>query len=264
MVDGIVVGRLFGAHWLGLYNRSNQLLTLPFLYVATPLNQVGLVALARLRSSPPQFAQHAAMTTTVIAHLVLPLFAICIALPAETVRLVLGPQWSDAAPILRMLSIAAAATTVTAIGYSIAVAAGQTRRLVFAAAIALPITLFAVWLGSRHGALGVAQAVAVTSVALALPRLWWVLKDLPYSLTEYIHAMAGPLVTAVAVAVGACGAVQLPNIETSWMRLGIGLFGGGIAAIIVAVTWPRVRREWQIVAHHLPLPWTRRRGVEQP
>jgi PST family polysaccharide transporter len=113
-IDGILVGHLFGPHALGLYNRANQLLALPQLHVATPLSQVALATLARLGSQSREFLDHAFKTTNAIAHLVLPLFAVCIVLPEETVRLILGPQWPEAAPLLRLLAIAAAAATMTA------------------------------------------------------------------------------------------------------------------------------------------------------
>ena len=260
-MDGIVVGRLFGAHSLGLYNRSNQLLSLPSLYIAAPLNQVGLVTLSRLRAESAQVTRHAASTVTVIAHLVLPLFAICFVLPNETVRLVLGSQWPESAPLLRILSVAAAATTIASLGYTVAVAQGQTRRLVLAAAISLPLTLVAVWLGSRDGPLGVARSVSLATLILLLPRLWWVLRELPQGFASYLRALAGPLLSSLVAAAGMYVCSQW-MAETSWLLRLISSLGAGIfGAALLAILSPALRTEWRSVAELLPLSGSRREAA---
>ncbi len=256
-IDAIVVGRFFGAHALGLYNRANQLLALPNLYVATPLNQVALVTLSRLGTDSTDFVRHARTTATVIAHLILPLFAVCVVLPEETVRLVLGAQWPDAAPLLRLLSVAAAAATITSLGYAINVAAGQTGRLVLSASFALPITVAAVWFGAKRGPIGVAEAIAAVNVLLMVPRLWWALRDLPGGLTGYSRALVGPLCTTAAVVVGLrLGSVSVE--ESNWaVRLSVAGSLGILAAALLALAWPRLRDEWRTVIGYLPLPWSR-------
>jgi PST family polysaccharide transporter len=256
-IDGIVVGRFFGAHTLGLYNRANQLLTLPQVHIAAPLNQVSMTTLSRLGVHSIDFVQHARATAIAVLHLVLPLFAVCVVLPDETVRLVLGAQWPEAAPLLRLLAISAAAITVTSLGYAISVAAGQTRRLVQSAAFALPLTLFAVWLGTKHGPLGVAASVAIVNAALVLPRLWWALRRTSTDLPAYIGAMVGPILTAAGFSAGLMSGLLLVR-ETAWpVRFGVSVCGGLVALAFLSLLWPRLRDEWRLVASYLPFPWRR-------
>lgn len=253
-IDGIVIGRLFGAHSLGLYNRSNQLLSLPQLHIAAPLNQVAMATLSRIGSKSCNFIEHARHTATAIAHLVLPLFAVCIVLPDETVRLVLGRQWPDAAPLLRFLAIAAASTTITSLAYAINVAAGETRRLVQSVVFALPLTLAAVWLGSRYGTLGVAQSIAAVNGALMLPRLWWALRTQPGGLLHYWKALGGPLVAMSAFSLGMwLGQIFLPETQ-AMIRFPVAIATGILALLITAAVWPRLRNEWRTVKDYLPLP----------
>ena len=236
---------------------TDQLLALPQLHVATPLNQVALATLARLGVESRDFPEHARNTATAIAHLVLPLFAGCILLPEETVRLVLGAQWPDAAPLLRFLAIAAAAATITARAYAINVAAGQTRQLVISAALALPLTFAAVWLGSQHGVIGVAKSIAAVNVFLVLPRLWWALHKLPGGLLRYAQALQGPLVAMAVLSLGMWAAhVSIPTANWTW-RLGLSAIAGMLALVIMATISPRLRREWHLVRAYLPVPWLR-------
>lgn len=253
-MDGIVVGRLFGAHALGLYNRANQLLALPQLHVATPLNQVAMATLSRLGSDSRDFIAHARSTATAIAHLVLPLFAVCIVLPEETVRLILGPQWTQAALLLRWLALAAAASTVTSLAYAVNVAAGQTRRLVISAVLALPLTLAAIWLGAQQGPLGVAKGIASVNMLLVVPRLWWALRELPSGLQRYLGGLLGPVGATLALSTGLW--VGRSRVEMwGWpARFAIAVSCGLLAVALLTAVWPRLREEWRMVLRYLPLP----------
>ncbi|MEO7599840.1 MAG: hypothetical protein ABIV50_12960, partial [Opitutus sp.] len=132
------------------------------------------------------------------------------------------------------------------------------------AAIALPVTLIAVGLGSRHGTLGVARAVTVASVILALPRLWWVLRGLPYGLAEYLSALARPLAIMAITTTAIYSGAHYSGGETWAARLITGVGCGGLAAIAVAGIWPQLRSEWQMVTHHLPLPRRNRARSSSP
>lgn len=254
-LDGIVVGRLFGAQSLGFYNRSNQLLSLPNLHVATPLNQVALVTLSRLGRDSRDFVTHARQTATLVAHLVLPLYTIAIVLPDETIRLILGQQWLDAAPLLRLLSIAAAAGTLTALGYAINVAAGQTRRLVISAAVSLPLTAGAIAWGAGYGPRGIAAGIAIVNMGLLLPRLWWALRELPHGFAHYIQGLIGPTAAAGAAALGLLAGRHFAADQTWPWRLASGIAGGALCEVTLIFCWPRLRSEWREVMRSLPLPW---------
>jgi PST family polysaccharide transporter len=253
-IDGILVGRFFGPYAMGLYGRANQLLALPNLYAAAPLNQVALVTLSRMGSASSHFGPHARTTATLIAHLILPLFAVCAVLPDETVRLVLGSQWPEAAPLLRLLSIAAAASTLTSLAYAVNVAMGQTRRLVISAAAALPLTLLAVWLGSRNGTVGVAFSIAVVNVLLLLPRLWWSLRGIPGGLREYLSGLWGPFAMTLLFAAGLSSGRFLFQESDPALRLLASVATGVVFGAVLAIAWSRVRNEWRLVFNSLPLP----------
>ena len=169
-------------------------------------------------------------------------------------RLILGPQWPEAAPLLGILAIAAAAATITSLAYAINVAAAQTRRLVVSAAVALPLTAVAAWLGAQRGSIGVAENIAIVNVALVLPRLWWSLRGLPEGLSGYARALCGPIVTAAVFAIGLWWGRSSVAELTGPIRLAVAAGSGTLAVLLLAAIWPRLRQEWRIVAASLPLP----------
>lgn len=252
LIETVAVGQYLGAFTLGLYNRAGQMLALPMAHVAEPLSQISLTALSRLTPASPEFERQSSRSTNIIAHLTLPIAAFAVAAPIEAVQIVLGSQWTEAAPILRWLAVSTAITQITLAAQSVAVAAGQTKRLIQTAIIALPIIAIAVILGLKQGAIGVAMAVALVNLLLAAPRLWWRLRGSPVSLVAYAKAIQLPLLSSTMLGAGAAlGRAFLFAGDSPWRLLGAlagALVGAGIAGLI----FPTLRAEWSIVWAHLP------------
>jgi O-antigen/teichoic acid export membrane protein len=249
-VDGAAMGRWFGAAALGLYHRPAQLLALPAQHVAAPLASVMLAALARLGRDSPDFRRHVRATSGLIAHLTLPLAAVCFALPDETIRLLLGRDWPEAAPLLRWLAIGAAATYLGAVVYSVAVAAARTRQLAGMTAVSLLATLVAVWLGRGFGPEGIAAGVALANVILLGPRLWWAARGTPLRLRDYADAFATPVTFALALAGGMIAGRSLAA-EGDWLtRLAAGLAGGAALGALLLLAWPRLQGELAAAWRH--------------
>ncbi len=251
-LDTFAIGHVLGARSLGLYNRTGQLLGLTNLHVAGPLTQVATAALSRVQTDAAEFRRQACATTTMIGHLVLPLAAVCVAVPEEIVRLVLGTQWPDAAPILRWLAIHTGIFTATSLALGINIAAGQTRRLALGVAVSLPLLGAAVWLGLPRGAVGVAAAVTLVNVALTVPRLWWTLRGSPLGATDFIQALAGPIVASAVLCGGIFAGYRFTGGD-HWLAVSGAVLGGALALAVLAIAWRRVREEWRYAWSHLPL-----------
>ncbi len=255
-VDAVMVGRVLGVSPAGLYSRAGQLLAMPGLFVAGPLGQVAMVAMARAGEAgrAAEWGEHSRRTATVTAYLIWPLFALCVVAPDEVVRVVLGAQWPEAAPALRWLAVSAWAATVSALGNSIVVAAGQARRLIGGAVVNLLLVAAAVAVGLRHGLAGVACAVALANVVWAGPRLAWMLGGLPGEFARHARALVGPVVVTLVVAAGATLGKLLAS-DASWVwRLGAVCSGGLVTLLALTAVWPRVRREGAWVWARVPLP----------
>lgn len=254
-LDTFVIGQAFGPRTLGLYSRSALLLALPGLHIATPFTQVALATLSRLGPDAPQFHEHACRTAMLIGYLCLPLAVICIVLPHDVVGFVLGAQWPEAAPMLRWLAVSAAVAMVTSLAYGINVATGRTRQLVASMIFILPVTVLAIYLGFNGGATGVAAALAVANLILAVPRLHAALRGSPVTIGAYASALGGPFTAAAALAIGlVLGARLAADTSIAARILVTGAAGLGSIALL-ALSWRRLRHELRYVWAHLP--WSR-------
>ncbi len=251
-IDMLLMGRWFGAAALGLYSRPAQLLMLPNTHLSAPVTQVLHATLARLDPTHREFARHVGTTANLVAHLTLPLAAICAAAPDEVVRLLFGAAWPDAAPLLRWLAVSAAASYLTCTIYPLCVATGHTRRLAAMSAVGLLALATGVWLGHTHGPVGLAAAVAATNVMLLAPRLWWAVRETPVRLRDFAMAFLGPAASGLVLAAGMTLGRTL-GAGAGWGgRLAIAGGTGLFAAALLAMIWPRLRREWLHVWRHRP------------
>jgi PST family polysaccharide transporter len=250
-IETFAVGRFFGAQPLGLYTRAGQMLNLPLQHAAEPLTQVTLGALARSTTDIRKFNDYAIIGAKIVAHLTLPVSALAIAVPELITQLVLGPQWIDAAPLLRWFGVSAALNQTTLIAQAVAIAAGHSRRLAVLASATLPILIAAILLGARWGAIGVAVAIALANATLAWPRLWWRLRGTSLSVRRYLSALQWPLVTAAALAAGACAGQRLARDQNVTWQIVATLAAALIVPIAAGVSIPPLRRELRAIRDYL-------------
>lgn len=251
-VDTLVIGRGFGPQVLGLYNRPAQFLLLPVQHIAAPLNQVLLSALARADHQSAEFRIQFQRTTSLIVYLTLPFAGCCIALPSETVRLVLGPNWHEAAPFLRWLGLGAVFAALGATVYPLAIALRRTRELIALASVSLFATVVAVLVAHDSGAVAIAAAVALTQGLLLLPRLWLVTRNSAVNLRDYAAAITGPVVVSAVFTGALLAAGYALAATTSLQRLAASLAVGAVCISITAAVWPRLRAELHYVWSHRP------------
>lgn len=242
-LDSLLMGRWFGAAPLGFYNRPNQLLALANQHVCGPLVQVLMATLSRIGPSGPDFVPHVRQTANLIGYVTLPLAGLCAALPHESVRLVLGAAWPDAAPLLRWLAASWAAVYLGSIVYALGVAARQTRRLALISAVDVGALLAGLWAGRSHGPTGLAAGVALAHLGLLVPRLWWISRGTPLRLRDFAVAYAGPVLLATTLGAGARLGARLTATGTWTSQLTLGLGGSVFFGGIVLLAAPFVRRE---------------------
>ncbi|MBT5901380.1 MAG: lipopolysaccharide biosynthesis protein [Opitutaceae bacterium] len=242
-LDAILIGRWFGATAVGLYSRSTQLLTLPRQYIASPLSQIMLTTLARLKDNADALSQHTSRAVTNISHLVLPFYLVCIVLPVPTVKILLGADWLAAAPLLQILAIGRAMNTLTSMAETVNIALDRSHRLVGAALMSLVATTVAIIIGQRFGLSGIAWAVSLAQIMMIGPRLWWLLRDIPGSLRQYLRAIRGPLaLSAITVVSLSASARLLENAPVGFILGGAILAAIGTGGIIYLVS-RFIRRE---------------------
>ena len=112
-VPHIWIGRAFGAQTLGAYTVASEIASLAQTELIAPINRAMFPGYSRLVSDPPAFRKTCLDATSTILLIVLPVSVGIAVLAAPFVRLLLGEQWGQAVPIIKVLAMAGAMMALT-------------------------------------------------------------------------------------------------------------------------------------------------------
>jgi len=103
-IDNILVTKFFSAQALGLYSTSKEIATMPAGQIVQPLIQPLYVGLAESIKVPEIFADKVHKAILAAGMLVFPLAFGISALASPIVLILLGEQWSEAIPLVEIIS----------------------------------------------------------------------------------------------------------------------------------------------------------------
>jgi O-antigen/teichoic acid export membrane protein len=234
-VDKVIVGAALGASTLGFYSRAYGLFLLPLQQINAPLNGVVLPVLSRLQHDPGRFARFYLRALGAATMLTVPAVAFALARPELVIRVLLGPQWSEAALLLRLLAPAAFFGMLTYAAAWAFTARGETARLLAwsMAAAALAVAGFGV--GLVWGVEGIAVSLGITAGVSALLTMNDAMRLCGIPLFRVIRAL-GPAVAAAALA---AIAVMLPwprptNLPIEFLSSGL-IFAAIYLLVLVSI-----------------------------
>lgn len=244
-LDAVVVGRMLGAHEMGLYRTGHTLVTLVFGLLFTPLLPVLYSLFSRAQHEPALLRDSLNTVVQLAAMLLLPLALALFLLRDVLAAGVLGPQWAAAGSVIGVLALAQGAAWLVAFNGEVYRAMG--RPAVEAWVMGPMLAVYAVgyvvaaaqgleaflWARLALTWLGIAVQVLVAMRVLGLP-----LRD-----------TAPPLAAAAAVTALALGLVSQPP----WLQA-----LAWLAVALAALAWQGRRllalvRRWHGARHAAPV-----------
>jgi polysaccharide transporter, PST family len=202
--DNLLVGWRFNAAALGFYKKAYDLFALSASQLTAPLSNVALAALSRLNQDPARFKRRLANSLGIVAFVGMAVGADLTLVGKALVRLVLGPQWSEAARIFQLfgpgIGIMLLYSTIGWIHLSIGKPGRWLRwTLLESAATALLFVLALPW-----GPAGIAVAWSVSYWVLSIPAFWYAGRPIGFGVSSLIGAVwryaAGSLVAGLGTA----------------------------------------------------------------
>jgi len=203
--EKVLLGRFWGAEALGLYGRAYQLINLPIQQLNSSFYAVAFPALTQIQNEHERLCRSFLRGYTVLLSLSISIAASCAVFAEEIVRIVLGPKWSEAAPILRLLMpMVLGFAMVNPFGWFL-LATGRAVRSLRIAFMIAPVVILAVLLGLSRGPQGVALWYSLAVVLLVVPIIAWSIHGTGITGRIYWQTVRQPLLSgalAGAVALG--------------------------------------------------------------
>jgi lipopolysaccharide exporter len=236
-VPHFFVGRVFGAQTLGAYTIGSEIAQLAHTELVAPINRAMFPGFARLVNEPDTFRRVCIDATAAILLVVLPVSVGIAVLADSVVRVLLGPQWSETAPIIQILAFSGAVSALTSNNIAAYLALGRPQlvTLILLARIAL-FGIVALLISRNQGVLAVAYAdlfAALGSLLVSLPILFAALR---LRMVDYLASLWRPLVASGAMGVCLYSVVSLlgehSTLSGAVLEL---LLGAPVGAIIYLV-----------------------------
>jgi PST family polysaccharide transporter len=165
----VLIGRLWGAYQLGLYDKADQWAILPFQQMYVPMLNVVIASFSRVQDDVERYRSYFRRSLAALFAVTFPALALTILDAREAILLLFGPQWTDATPIFRLLAFAMFAGSATQAVRWVYLSEGLTQREFRWTLFATPVLIAGVAIGVFWGAVGVAYGFAIATVLLAYP-----------------------------------------------------------------------------------------------
>ena len=158
--DTVMIGALWGATPLGLYNRAYQLLTMPISRLLSPLINVVVPTVNAIREEGGDVLRQYLRIQSLVGMASIGIFAVAAGSARALIPLVLGSQWEGSVPLFQILAVGGFALGLSQVSHWIFVTEGRSRELLKYNAVTKPMTVGLVVVGSLVSVEGAAWGYA--------------------------------------------------------------------------------------------------------
>lgn len=250
-LDQLLIGWYWGAGALGLYDRAYKLLLVPINNLNFPLFAVAMPTLSRLVQEPARYRSAYLRMAEKLNMVTMPCAAVLIAMPELVVRVLFGPQWMAAAPIVGWLGVAALYQPVMQTFGWLLTTQNRTAEMLRWGVICSCITAAGIVAGLPFGATGVAAGFALSGLFLRIPCQFWVIgRRGPVSARDLYGSMLPSLLAALLVGGSLWGLRQWPGFASLPLLSQLALTAA-VAAVVTLLCYaglPQSRRALRDVA----------------
>lgn len=197
----LVVGKLYGAPRLGIYNRAVGTQLMPTTVLSTIIGRIAL-PLFSSRADEPEALRRGLRLAIGLAMLInLPLMAGLSILAPDIVVTLFGQKWLPAAPILTVLALGGMLFPVHVINLQMVLAQGRPRTFLRNEIIKKSIGVICVVVGSLFGIIGLAWSQVVFNVLAFVANAQPARQSMNYGPLRQMADLAGPAAATVAMSV---------------------------------------------------------------
>ena len=169
--DNLVVGRWLGPTALGLYSRSYQLMATSASIFGGILDGVLFPVMSKIQDDARRLASAYLQGVAFVALVMVPASAVLIVLAPELIRVLLGPQWSQATVPFQIFAVAIPLRASALMSDSICRATGFVYRRAWRQWVYALLVVLGAWIGQFWGidrvAIGGLVALAVNFLLMA-------------------------------------------------------------------------------------------------
>ena len=191
-LDRVLLGRFWGSEAIGIYGRANQLIRIPTDSLNSTIGEVAFSALSRIQHEPGRVKRYFLRGYSAVLALTVPITIACALYADDIVYVLLGPKWTAAAKIFRLLAPTILVFAVAnPLGWLMN-ALGLVARGLKIALFLAPVMITGYALGLPYGPDGVALAYSVAMTLWVLPVIAWAVHGTGISFWDVVGVVSRP------------------------------------------------------------------------
>ncbi len=199
-LDKVLLGRFWGVDALGLYGRAYQLINIPTDNLNNAAGGVVFAALSRLQNEPRRMRSYFLKGYSLVLSLTVPIAFISGLFGSDIIHVFLGPKWSSAIPVFRLLTPTTLGFAILApLGWLLSACGLVERGLKLALTIA-PLLILGYAIGLHWGPQGVAFAYSSVMVLSVIPLIAWAVRGTPVTFRDLLLSVSRPLLSGIPAA----------------------------------------------------------------
>jgi O-antigen/teichoic acid export membrane protein len=233
---------------LGLYTAAYRILLVVTEIVIWTIEGVAFPLFSRLYGDRERTTRAFYAMTQLCSALVTPAFLALAVLAPELTRLVLGPRWTGAVPVLQVLALVGVPHAVTYLNKAVVDAAGRPDLSLRIAALTAVVNVIGFAVAVRWGMVAVAASYAVCAYLLVPPSVWSVTRVLDVEVKRYLRLFVPPAASALAM-LGAIVAVRAALSDAVPGLVLVAALPAGAAAYLVMLSLTDRRLIQDALAH---------------
>lgn len=201
-IDKVLMGKFHGSAPLGTYDRAYHLSSIPVGQLLSPLHNVALATLSRLKHDRERFISYYIKSVSMVSF-VGALVALIFTITAQDVIvLLLGPQWFESGKVATALGPGIAAMLVYGTHSWLHLSLGTPGRWLQWNIFATGITIAAFFIAAPYGAVAMGIAYSASAFILILPGLWFAGRPIHLDLQKITTSTWAHFVSAALLLMG--------------------------------------------------------------
>lgn len=224
----LIIGRVLGVVPVGLFGRAQMVCQLPDKLISSALGPVVLPALSQHARRGGSLKEPYLLGLSYMAAVHVPAM-VCLALLAEpVVRFLLGPQWGEVPPLVRLMAMGMVWLFPAFLTYPMLVALGRLRDVLASSLISVLPSILLIAVAAPHGIAAVAAVSIATGPLQAFVAVSFVRRHIDLAWVEVLRATAPGAVATLGAAGGIVAVMSLLGFRTALS------FGEMVVAILAA------------------------------
>jgi O-antigen/teichoic acid export membrane protein len=163
-LDFFWVGKLFGSKILGLYAMAYQWSIIARFYIAGSVTKVLFPEISRHQDDKGKVRELYLSVLSRVAFLTLPVCFGLFIISKEFVYLLYGSAWTDSIPIMKVLLLTGAITSVGAVGGAVFQGLGKPQIDMYLNIISFAVSAGIIFIASRNGIIAVVNVMLIKTI----------------------------------------------------------------------------------------------------